>query len=467
MTESPARKIGCPKFVLLSCIAALLGSSLASAAPPAQKGEVSPEMSTSAVGPRGGGILSGGPDGTCPCVDTEGEPIDCSPDAFNGGCNSSPPVFSPIQCGQTVCGESGTFVGPLGNTRDTDWWRFTLVTPSFVTWTVTAEFPVLIGLIAQPCPQGAFIVSAVGNPCVPVTVTSACLPAGDYVAFVAPSAFTGVPCGDHYTGTLSCESCVRGACCLKDGCVVLSEANCIAQCGSYQGDNTNCGIPIYTASNCTTPLEDISATGTLSTVTGTDDNSQTGVPIGFPFQFFGNIYTTCTINMNGFITFDSLGAGFFSNVAIPNAALPNNMVAPFWDDLYSVLQGNVRYQTLAGPTRFIVQWTNVQRFPGVGTGNTLQLILYQSNRNIEFRYGVLEGSPPLTGTVGIENADGTVGLSIDPVAIGTGNTCRHINKEEGQNPCLGCWPCPADITLDGQVNVNDLLQVINNWGPCP
>ena len=28
-------------------------------------------------------------------------------------------------------------------------------------------------------------------------------------------------------------------------------------------------------------------------------------------------------------------------------------------------------------------------------------------------------------------------------------------------------PCWADITLDHQVNVVDLLQVINNWGPCP
>jgi hypothetical protein len=32
-------------------------------------------------------------------------------------------------------------------------------------------------------------------------------------------------------------------------------------------------------------------------------------------------------------------------------------------------------------------------------------------------------------------------------------------------PCTP--PCSADITGDGQVNVNDLLEVINQWGPCP
>jgi hypothetical protein len=35
--------------------------------------------------------------------------------------------------------------------------------------------------------------------------------------------------------------------------------------------------------------------------------------------------------------------------------------------------------------------------------------------------------------------------------------------------CPGA-PCPADIAPpggDGQVNVDDLLAVINAWGPCP
>ena len=27
-------------------------------------------------------------------------------------------------------------------------------------------------------------------------------------------------------------------------------------------------------------------------------------------------------------------------------------------------------------------------------------------------------------------------------------------------------PCPSDVTGDLQVNVNDLLAVINAWGPC-
>jgi len=181
------------------------------------------------------------------------------------------------------------------------------------------------------------------------------------------------------------------------------------------------------------------------------------------YQHFGNVYQTIRICSNGFLSFNQAGPSNFVNDPIPTAAQPNDIVCPFWDDFYTILQGDVYYQTKAGPTRFIVQWNNVQRFPGVGTGNTFQAILYDTG-DLDFRYGVLEGSLPLSGTVGIENADGTVGVSIDPIAIGTGNTCRHIEKTAGQNPCLQCI---GDINGDHVVGVTDLLAVINNWGPCP
>lgn len=37
----------------------------------------------------------------------------------------------------------------------------------------------------------------------------------------------------------------------------------------------------------------------------------------------------------------------------------------------------------------------------------------------------------------------------------------------GWGPCPPTPGCPGDITADGNVNVDDLLAVINAWGPCP
>ncbi len=53
----------------------------------------------------------------------EGEP--CYTDT-NGGCNSVPPVWNTIQCGDTICGTSWFD----GSTRDTDWYLLNTTTPA-------------------------------------------------------------------------------------------------------------------------------------------------------------------------------------------------------------------------------------------------------------------------------------------------------------------------------------------------
>ncbi|MBI5862967.1 MAG: hypothetical protein HZB38_00360 [Planctomycetes bacterium] len=188
--------------------------------------------------------------GIPPCTGAEPQPGDveelepfggCAPDytdAFNGGCNSSPPVFSPIACGQSFHGETGTFlVGGSLQYRDTDWWLFDVTgTGAIVTLTATGDFPILIGFVAQPCPQSAFMAYAIGNTCTETSVTSACLPPGQYVAFVAPSGFTGVPCGSQYRATLTCTPCEPPPPPANDDCTGAT----LMSCGdTVIGDNTN------------------------------------------------------------------------------------------------------------------------------------------------------------------------------------------------------------------------------------
>ena len=131
-------------------------------------------------------------------------------DVVNGGCNSDPPVFSTISCGETVCGTAAFD----GATRDTDWWEITIATPQIITWTVTAEFDVLIFILdASDCVAGAVILDPPGaglaGPCETVSLTSECLPAGTYTLFVAPQ-FTNIfACSEglKYVGTVTCVSC--------------------------------------------------------------------------------------------------------------------------------------------------------------------------------------------------------------------------------------------------------------------
>jgi len=79
----------------------------------------------------------------CPQGGTpEGEPV-CGQDyvdTYNGGCDSSPPVFQPITAGQMVCGESGLFEYQGQMARDTDWYEATLTGIAGLRWYVQAEF---------------------------------------------------------------------------------------------------------------------------------------------------------------------------------------------------------------------------------------------------------------------------------------------------------------------------------------
>jgi hypothetical protein len=178
----------------------------------------------------------------------ENEP-DCGPgyvDHFNGGCNSTPPVFSPIMCGETICGEGGTYLIGTGQYRDTDWCEYFTPVPTTFTWTAIATFPVQIFVIDgnNGCPTGGptIIASAAAGACQPATITTACLAPGTYWFWVGTQTFTGVPCGSPYVAMLTCGPCPTGACCQPWGeCVPdMNQVDCAEMGGSWQGVGTVC-----------------------------------------------------------------------------------------------------------------------------------------------------------------------------------------------------------------------------------
>jgi hypothetical protein len=143
------------------------------------------------------------PRDTCPCVAgaPENEPNCGLPtDSVNGGCNYTPNQFSTIVPGQTICGTAGTQQVNGVDTRDTDWYRFTLATTSDIYWTVRPEFPArLIILRGETCGMTE-VVTEVAPACTDYTISALDQPPGTYVVFVATSTFTGFTCGSPGTG---------------------------------------------------------------------------------------------------------------------------------------------------------------------------------------------------------------------------------------------------------------------------
>ncbi len=144
-----------------------------------------------------------------PCANTicpanaiqEGEV--CGADV-NGGCNMPTPFYTPIACGDTICGTAWAD----GGTRDTDWFTFTLTQPSTVTWTVDAEFPMVIGFVdaSQGCAAPQFFNLSTTTGLCGNTFSVDNLAAGTWWTFIAPNGFAGYPCGtsNNYVASLNC-----------------------------------------------------------------------------------------------------------------------------------------------------------------------------------------------------------------------------------------------------------------------
>jgi len=146
----------------------------------------------------------------CPPGATPEPEADCGlpDDTVNGGCNSTPYVFSPISCGQVICGSAGA----SGGTRDTDWYEFTLTEQTEVTWRVTPGFTAMSAILDNGsggppnCPSHyaafyEFLDAGVEG------ALTACLPAGTWWTFVAPASYDDVACGVEYVAELDCDSC--------------------------------------------------------------------------------------------------------------------------------------------------------------------------------------------------------------------------------------------------------------------
>jgi subtilisin family serine protease len=150
---------------------------------------------------------------------------------------------------------------------------------------------------------------------------------------------------------------------------------------------------------------DISAVGTPIPL-GNEDIS-TFQPLGFNFSYYGNVHTAARACANGYLTLTSIDV-VPTNGAIPNPSVPNNFIAPFWDDLNPGAGGTVySYQDVAN-NRFIVQWDDVPR-ASTGAPQTFQAII-QSNGRIVFQYQTVSEADECT--VGIENRPGDDGLEV-------------------------------------------------------
>lgn len=171
---------------------------------------------------------------------------------------------------------------------------------------------------------------------------------------------------------------------------------------------------------------------------GGDDNFSEPIPLGFNFPFYGSVYSTAYVDINGELllagnnwyneypdnNWDYDGNMFNYMYPIPGYNQMPGLIAVYWDDLHADQgTGDVYFQSFGeAPARYtVIQWDNVRFHAGSGGDSLLkfQVILHESG-DIKMQYhsvatGQTGASIPhdygLSATVAIQNEAANAGLS--------------------------------------------------------
>jgi subtilisin family serine protease len=146
------------------------------------------------------------------------------------------------------------------------------------------------------------------------------------------------------------------------------------------------------------------------------DDSNTKIELPFAFPYYGTTYRQATISTNGYLTFNNDYWSSYWTSKIPSGGDPNHAIYALWDDLDVDSQSSVRTQTLGtAPNRqFVVEWRNVLiRGSSANARLTVEVVLDELG-HVTMQYKDLDSLDVWetggSATVGIENANGTVGL---------------------------------------------------------
>ncbi len=215
-----------------------------------------------------------------------------------------------------------------------------------------------------------------------------------------------------------------------------------------------------------------------------EENGYEGIPIGFPFSFYGVPYDSCYINENGFITFTpqtANGCCAGENIPSQDPDFPNGLIAAAWGDIAadSCCNGNnnayntYHYEVLgnAPDRRLILSFAygevcNNFYYDG-------QIKLFEGSNIIEIHTESFDGNnaPCAPVTQGIENTTGTSAYYLAGRNANVNWSVPCCNDVVRFTPAMAPPPYDAgitDITNDPFCEGSQLMSAqISNFGAAP
>ena len=143
-----------------------------------------------------------------------------------------------------------------------------------------------------------------------------------------------------------------------------------------------------------------------------DENVQGPIGIGFSFPFYAATHDEVSFSSNGFMAFGPVAASPVNQCSLPDAAGPDGLIAPMWDDLeggWVVFEryspGFCPYGTYARAC-FVAQWQDIYHAPssGLSLAGTFEVVLLE-NGDIIMQFEDTGDEAGSGSTTGIEGYD--------------------------------------------------------------
>ncbi len=196
---------------------------------------------------------------------------------------------------------------------------------------------------------------------------------------------------------------------------------------------------------------EISSLGTA--LTAGDDQNYGPFNLGFSMPWYGNTHNTVRICSNGWISLTATETAY-ANAGLPSTGTPNNLIAPFWDDLDPTRGGTIYWWDDPAADRFIVEYSAVRHYAGTAT-ETFQVIL-NGDGSVVFNYLTVNATASNSCTVGIENATGTDGLQCVMNALGflVNNLAIRFTPPVLTTPWAVLSPLSGTVAMGGSATLN-------------
>ena len=128
----------------------------------------------------------------------------------------------------------------------------------------------------------------------------------------------------------------------------------------------------------TIPPQIIGSPQTMTPLNGGDDSTRL-VQLGFPFEYYGQVYTSVWVSTNGLVSFQ--GGNHLCCDGQPIEQAQRNTIYGFWTDLIS--GGNPYYRT--NNMEAVFGWYNTFEY-GTNLANTFEIALFPDGK-IQWNYG--------------------------------------------------------------------------------